>query len=124
MIKISLEISDTPATLAQGLMFRKELADNQGMLFKFPSITEASFWGKNTYIPLDIAFIHNNKIADIKEITPMSTKMVRSSVPCDRAIEVNAGFFRRNQINVGDTVQFVTGESGREIEVFFDAPHS
>ena len=57
MAKLTVEVADTPASLAHGLMHRKSLAADAGMLFKFPSITEAHFWGKNTYIPLDIAFI-------------------------------------------------------------------
>ena len=51
MIKsINVEIADTPDTLSQGLMFREKLGSDEGMLFKFPSVIFASFWGKNTYL--------------------------------------------------------------------------
>lgn len=88
-------------------MGRETLSDDHGMLFKFPTVLEASFWGKDTYIPLDIAFIdRDNKITAIKDITPMSTKTVRSDGLCDKAIETNAGFFKNNNIRVGDVVTF------------------
>lgn len=102
MAKLTIEVADTPASLAHGLMYRKELQSDAGMLFKFPAITEANFWGKNTYIPLDIAFVNkNHQITNIDQIIPMSTKMVRSSEPCSMAIEVNAGYFNKNNIKPG-----------------------
>ena len=114
MAKLTVEMANTPLTLAQGLMGRKELPVDNGMLFKFPSSQEISFWGKNTYIPLDIAFVdNNNKIINIKQITPMSTKLVHSDGFCSMAIEANSGFFRNNKIEPGhqikisgDTIEF------------------
>ncbi len=95
-------MADTPAALAHGLMYRKDLPDNEGMLFKFPSIREANFWGKNTYIPLDIAFIDkDNRIMEIKQIVPMSTRVIRSDGLCAMALEANAGFFDSNGVSVG-----------------------
>lgn len=111
-IAIEAEVADTPNLLSQGLMWREKLGQNNGMLFKFPSLIEASFWGKNTYIPLDIAFIDaKNKIVDIGEIAPLSTRMVRSKMPCVMAIEVNNGFFKTNNITVGDTISIETKDS-------------
>ena len=105
MAKLTIEVADTPASLAYGLMHRKSLAPDAGMLFKFPSITEAHFWGKNTYIPLDIAFVDaNKKIMEIKKITPMSTRMIHSSGLCTMAIEANAGFFEQHNIKPGHTI--------------------
>lgn len=103
-MKIKIEIANTALTLAKGLMGRKKMAPDEGMLFQFPFITEARFWGKDTHIPLDIAFIHNNKIVDINHITPMSTKSVVSKEPCTSAVEVNAGFFVNNNIDVGYSI--------------------
>jgi hypothetical protein len=120
MTKLSLEVADTPAALAQGLMFRKDLPKNQGMLFKFPRILEANFWGKNTYIPLDIAFIDDrNVITAIKPITPMSTKMVRSDGDCVMAVEAHAGFFDKNNIFPGHIIDFIKDKEGKEIEAVF-----
>lgn len=115
-MKVKLEIADTPKTLAYGLMHRKEMPKDHGMLFKFPSPVEASFWGKNTYIPLDVAFIYDNKIVDIKNIVPMSTKSIRSEYPCSSAIEVNAGFFAEHGITKGSTVNITQTDGNSEAE--------
>jgi uncharacterized membrane protein (UPF0127 family) len=105
MAKLTIEVADTPAALAHGLMYRKDLPPDEGMLFKFPSTREANFWGKNTYIPLDIAFIDkDNRIMEIKEITPMSTRIVRSDGLCAMALETNAGFFDSNGVSVGQKI--------------------
>lgn len=112
MAKLSVEIAETPATLAHGLMHRKDLADDAGMLFKFHDLQELRFWGKNTYIPLDIAFVNDGTITSIKKITPMSTRMVNSDGFCDMAIETNAGFFHGNDIKPGHKVKI----SGNTVE--------
>lgn len=105
MAKLTIEVADTPAALAHGLMYRKDLPNNEGMLFKFPSIREANFWGRNTYIPLDIAFIDkDNRIMEIKQIVPMSTRVIRSAGLCAMALETNAGFFDSNGVSVGHKI--------------------
>lgn len=101
-MELKVDIADTPSSLAQGLMWVKDMPKQSGMLFKFPSVTEARFWGKNTYIPLDLAFVDvNNKITEIKSITPMSTRMITSSGLTAIAIEANAGFFKEHGIKEG-----------------------
>ncbi len=85
-------------------MHRQEMPQDQGMLFKFPTILEASFWGKNTYIPLDVAFVRKGKITSIKQIVPLSTRAIRSDGLCDMAVEANAGFFKENNIKIGDSI--------------------
>lgn len=120
MAILKIEVANDPKSLSYGLMFRKNLPKDQGMLFKFPSIIEATFWGKNTYIPLDVAFIdRDNKIIDIKNITPMSTKPVRSSGLCTMALEANSGFFRSNNIKSGASIEIVLGSDGLEKEIHF-----
>lgn len=120
MPKLILEVADTPATLAQGLMRRTKLPEERGMLFRFPRVLEASFWGKDTYIPLDVAFINKeNKITSIKPITPMSTRPVRSDGDCLMAIEANAGFFDKHKIQPGYKVHFLD-KPDKEIEVIFE----
>lgn len=114
-MKLRIEIADTPELLTKGLMGRQSLAENEGMLFKFPFATESAFWGKNTYIPLDIAFINNEKIVDIKQIVPMSTRFITSNQSYQMALETNANFFSKNNINVGHRIQI----QNDEIE-FFD----
>jgi uncharacterized protein len=108
MSNLKVQIADTPDSLSKGLMFVKEMDHDKGMLFKFPSVIEASFWGKNTYLPLDIAFVDkSNKITDIRHIAPLSTKLVRSN-GCIMAIEANAGFFKKNGIQPGHSIEFVS----------------
>ena len=100
------EIAETPDKLAQGLMFRKSLPENSGMLFRFDDDRELRFWGKNTYIPLDIAFIGSDmEIKKIAKISPMSRKPVFSDYECSMAIEVNDGFFKSNKIDIGDSIE-------------------
>ncbi len=109
--RLKIEVADTPAALAHGLMGIKDLPFDSGMLFKFPAVLEASFWGKDTHIPLDIAFVdRNNKITGIKNIVPMSTKAVRSDGDCIIAIEANAGYFRKNNILPGQTIEISDNE--------------
>ena len=111
---LKAEIADSPVTLANGLMFRKKLEANEGMLFKFDSPTFSPFWGKNTYIPLDIAFVDkNNRIIDIKKITPMSTKAVNCSDIYHMAIETNDGFFEKNGIKIGHKVVLKNEENDK-----------
>ncbi len=105
MAKLNIEIADTPGSLAQGLMHRQTLSADSGMLFKFPGPTEARFWGKNTYIPLDVAFVQGNTITDIKHIAPMSTRMVGGRGYSTMAIEVNAGYFDEHGIKEGHEVE-------------------
>lgn len=110
MAKLSVEVADTPAALAHGLMFRKDMPSDEGMLFKFPNTQELCFWGKNTYIPLDVAFVSaDNKITEIKQITPMSTRMIRSSGLCAMAVEANAGYFKTNGIKPGHKIDIQEG---------------
>lgn len=86
-------------------MNRKKLAENHGMIFKFPSRSNLSFWMRDTYIPLDIAFIADNgKILQIESMSPLSTRPIRSTNPCRYALEVNKGWFDKNNINVGDII--------------------
>lgn len=105
---LRVNIADTPSKQEQGLMFVKELPHDHGMLFKFPQPKKLAFWGVNTYIPLDIAFIDsNNKIVDIKEIHPLSQKSVACNHDCPIAIEANIDYFKDNNISIGDTIDLI-----------------
>jgi len=105
-LSVNVEIADTPELLSKGLMFRKSLDKDAGMLFKFPDVIYASFWGANTYIPLDLAFITTDgTISGIENIVPLSTKGIYASFPCKYALEVNSGFFKENEIDVGSKIK-------------------
>ncbi|MFA5759267.1 MAG: DUF192 domain-containing protein, partial [Clostridia bacterium] len=97
--------------MSKGLMFRKNLPEDSGMLFVFGKEDELRFWGKNTYIPLDIAFIGKNKeIKDIQKISPLSEKTIGGKEKCLYALEVNEGFFNKNNIKIGDKVEIINNK--------------
>jgi len=103
--KLYIDVADTPIKREYGLMDRKSLANNRGMLFKFPQSHRLGFWMRNTYIPLDIAFIDDNgRISQIEKMYPLSTRSIRSNDNCKYALEVNAGWFKENGIKVGDKI--------------------
>jgi uncharacterized membrane protein (UPF0127 family) len=104
----AVEIADTEAQRAKGLMFRKELPDGQGMLFDFQREQEVSFWMKNTYIPLDMIFIRRDgRILRIAENTePLSTRIIPSGGPVRAVLEVIGGTARKFGIAPGDRVAF------------------
>jgi uncharacterized membrane protein (UPF0127 family) len=102
---LRVSIAETPSDLSHGLMFRKSLADDSGMVFLFRRPDNLRFWGANTYIPLDIAFINpHNRITQISHIKPLCEKPVTSEEKCHMAIEANFGFFEKNRIKIGDKV--------------------
>lgn len=111
MKRIKIDIANTPALREQGLMFKKEIPDNYGMLFVMDKSHKLNFWGANTYVPLDIAFINDDKkITSIKKITPLSYSAVSSDGNCKYALETPINFFENNKIQVGNYVDFNDSE--------------
>lgn len=106
--KIDIEIADNEAKTMQGLMYRKSMDENRGMIFIFLNAEEHSFWMKNTLISLDIIFVDaNKKIIKIhKHTTPLSTKSLPSGGPTLYVVEVNAGYTDKFGINEGDMINF------------------
>lgn len=124
MKKISIEIADTPSLRERGLMHRKILGKDDGMLFQFPEKRNLSFWMQNTYIPLDIAFINDNGgIIQISEMNPLSTRLVTAKIPCRYALEVNRGWFRENDIGEGDKISNINNFNKRLIFSQFADPN-
>jgi uncharacterized membrane protein (UPF0127 family) len=102
---LTIAYADDPQERQLGLMYRKKMCDDCGMLFKFERSKIAGIWMKNTYIPLDLAYItEEGKIVDIKALTPHDTVAVNSPVPVLYALEMNQGWFAKQNIRVGDTV--------------------
>jgi len=96
------ETAMTPEEQAIGLMKRKYLPKNAGMIFDFGRERPLQFWMSKTYIPLQIAFIDSKgKIGQIESMVPMSTHPVLSKKDYRFALEVNEGWFNRNGIEVG-----------------------
>lgn len=79
------------------------------MLFVYPNKKYLYFFMKNTFIPLDIAFIdEQHKIIDIQQMEPLDETTIQSKKEAMLALEVNRGFFDRVGLKVGDTLNFVT----------------
>jgi len=109
---INAEIADTEEKRERGLMFRKSLGKNDGMLFVFDDERHVTFWMKNTLIPLDIIFISSNgTINEIKEnVQPCLAELCElypSTYPVKYVLEVNANFTRINGISIGDRIRFL-----------------
>jgi uncharacterized membrane protein (UPF0127 family) len=104
----SIELALSPEQQEQGLMFRRSLAADAGMLFDFGAARPASFWMRNTLIPLDMLFIDaEGHVADIHErAVPLSEDPIESKVPVRAVLEVNGGTVSRLGIKLGDVVHY------------------
>ncbi|RJG53762.1 DUF192 domain-containing protein [Sphingobium terrigena] len=106
--RFTVEVAATPQQQETGLMFRKSLADNGGMLFPMDPPRTASFWMKNTLIPLDMLFIRTDgTIAFIGANTvPYSREPVSAGVPVAAVLELRGGRAAELGIREGDRVQW------------------
>jgi hypothetical protein len=104
----NIELALTPAQEEQGLMYRRALARDAGMLFDFGDTATRTFWMKNTLIPLDMLFVGaDGRIVDIHErAVPMSEDIVASRVPARAVLELNGGTVARLGIKPGDVVRY------------------
>ena len=107
-ITFNVEVAKTTEERRTGLMYRKKLLNNEGMLFIFPREKIIQLWMKSTYIPLDVIFISENKvIVDIKKnMEKLSETIVKSKVKSRYALEFNAGLINKLDIEIGDKVLF------------------
>lgn len=115
--KILVEVADEPHERGKGLMFRKEMPADQGMLFVYDKEEHRSFWMKNTYIALSIAYLdQNGKIVHIADMKPQDETSVPSIFPAQYALEMNQGWFEKYNVEVGMTVKLrdVTEEASRD----------
>ncbi|MBW6515182.1 MAG: DUF192 domain-containing protein [Candidatus Cloacimonetes bacterium] len=105
---IEIEIANTTASRMQGLMFRQSMAMNRGMLFIFEFSHNIEMWMRNTYIPLDMIFVREDKtIAHIETNTvPFLEETIYCPVPVKYVIEVNAGFTERYGIEPGQMIDW------------------
>lgn len=106
--QISIEIAETKQERNQGLMNRKKLDKNNGMLFIYNTSYKRFFWMKNTYIPLDIIYVDNTyHVVSIQENTePLLEKKYPSYKKAMYVVEVNAGFCNMHNIKVGDSISY------------------
>jgi len=107
---VEAEVARTEEERAQGLMYRESLAKGKGMLFVFSDSQIRSFWMKNTFIPLDIAYLDAElRIVEIQAMEPESTTSLPSALPAMFALEVPLGWFEEMGISVGARARLVLG---------------
>jgi hypothetical protein len=106
----SVELATTPAQLAHGLMFRKHLASDHGMLFVFDTPQILTMWMKNTLIPLDMLFIdaEGTVIFIAENTTPHSEALISSPIPAKAVLELAGGNSKKNHIHIGSKVSHAT----------------
>jgi uncharacterized protein len=102
-----VELADNDASRAQGLMYRRSLAPDRGMLFDFKRVEPISMWMQNTYVSLDMLFIRpDGTIARVAtNAEPLSTRTIPSGEPVLSVLEVVAGTAARLGIKAGDKVE-------------------
>ncbi|MEO2138417.1 MAG: DUF192 domain-containing protein [bacterium] len=113
-ISIRVEVATSPGQLQRGLMWRSEMADDEGMLFVFAEEKPRSFWMKNTPLSLDIIFFDSSgKLVSIAPDTrPYSERSIASGAPARYVLEVVAGFCSRHGLRVGDRATLPPGLPG------------
>jgi hypothetical protein len=106
--EIEVELAVTPQQQTQGLMFRRKLKQDAGMLFDFHAVKSISMWMKNTLIPLDMFFIgEDGRIVGIAERTiPQSLDIISSPGPIRAVLEMNGGAASHLGIKPGDRMEY------------------
>ena len=109
VVLVETEVADSDAERSKGLMYRKNLDEDEGMLFVFFEENTGGFWMKNTLIPLSIAFFDDDgKIVSIMDMDPCRKepcKVYDPGVPYWGALEVNQGAFERWGVEEGDIIR-------------------
>ena len=106
---MKVEVADTPDARAHGLMYRRDLSADAGMLFVFSTASEQTFWMKNTPLPLDMIFIGSDRhiVGIVADTRPFTTNPLGVSTPSQYVLEVNAGFSAKHGVTTGNGVDFV-----------------
>jgi len=100
--RIQAEVVDTSAKRAEGLMFRKNLSANHGMLFVFDQAAQHCMWMRNTLIPLAVAFIDGQgRIINVEEMLPQTEDNHCAEKPAKFALEMSAGWFKNRGFGTG-----------------------
>ena len=108
LAKLDIEIAESEYETQTGLMYRKGMDNNQGMLFIFTDEAMHSFYMKNTEFALDLIFIKSDStIGSFQEnAQPLSENGLSSQVPVQFVLEVNAGLSEKWQLEIGDKIEF------------------
>ena len=105
---VAVEVASTASQREVGLMYRKHLDDNAGMIFVFPDAAPRNFWMHNTPIPLDMIFADANGVVlgIVANAEPFSDKLLGVEGNAGYVLEVNGGFCAKNGIKAGDKLDF------------------
>lgn len=99
---VQAEVASSFSTRAQGLMFRRAMAPNHGMLFVFPLVEQQCMWMRNTLLPLSVAFLdEKGTILNVEDMQPQTENSHCSSGPARYALEMNQGWFAGKGIKPG-----------------------
>ena len=100
--KLTAEVAANDGSRTTGLMHRRMMPENRGMLFVFAYTQPQSFWMMNTYVPLSIAFVdEHGMIVNIADMKPLTTDPHPSAKPAKYALEMNVGWFAKRGIKAG-----------------------
>ncbi|AEG04382.1 DUF192 domain-containing protein [Sinorhizobium meliloti] len=104
---LTVELAVDPSQREQGLMYRRQMAPDHGMLFDFGETRPVMMWMKNTYLPLDMLFIASDgTIRTIHEnAVPHSEAIIDSREPVAYVLELNAGTVKRLGVSPGDRLE-------------------
>lgn len=107
-LRVEVEVARTPLQRERGLMFRRSMPAQKGMLFIFERQEVQTFWMKNTYIPLDMIFIDEAKrvVGVVENAAPMTTDQRAVEAPSRYVLEVNGGFAKAHGVGPGTKVSF------------------
>ncbi|WP_018996228.1 DUF192 domain-containing protein [Hirschia maritima] len=113
-----IEIADSPAETAQGLMFRESMAEDAGMLFDFGAPREPAMWMKNTLIPLDMLFMDENGVvvAIARNAQPHSERRISPGMAVKSVLELNGGAAGKYGIEPGDIVRHAIFNNAADVE--------
>jgi uncharacterized membrane protein (UPF0127 family) len=104
--KATAEVAATDAHRSTGLMHRRMLPENRGMLFIFPDVAMHGMWMMNTYVPLSVAFLdREGRIINIEDMQPQTKNTHTASKPAKYALEMNLGWFAKRGIKPGAKVE-------------------
>ncbi|MBK8168950.1 MAG: DUF192 domain-containing protein [Sandaracinaceae bacterium] len=108
-VTVRVEVANTDPTRQRGLMFRRQMDDDAGMIFLFDESEQLSFWMHNTYLALDMIFIREDMsvLGVVENATPETDDPREVHGMSKYVLEVNAGFARRHGIGPGTQVRFV-----------------
>ncbi len=99
---IQAQVAQTPDERATGLMYRRSMPTNEGMLFVFEAPNTQCFWMKNTLIPLSTAFVADDgTIVNVEDMKPETLESHCSKKPVRYVLEMNQGWFKKRELGPG-----------------------